>query len=134
MKSDGNLRILFRKNLKGVFFTSIESRFTQFGIPDLHGIVDGDAFWIENKKTTGWAVVLRPGQVAWLTRYTTQGGLAYVAVRRAGDELWLVRGSYAKALQASGLAGLPRGAVAGQWPGGPSGWPWRAVLAALRAG
>jgi hypothetical protein len=134
MKSDGNLRQLFRKNLKSVFFTSIESRFTQFGIPDLHGIVDGDAFWIENKKTTGWAVTLRPGQVAWLRRYAAQGGLAYVAVRRAGDELWLVHGAYAGPLQASGLAKLPRRAVAGQWGGGPSGWQWGAVLAALRAG
>ena len=134
MKSDGGLRQLFRANLPNVFFTSIESRFTQFGIPDSHGIHAGKSFWIENKKTAGWAVTLRPGQVAWLRRYARCGGLCYVAVRRADDELWLVRGAHADALQAGGLGRLARGALAGQWGGGPAGWPWADVLKVLRRG
>jgi hypothetical protein len=133
MKSDGGLRSLFRKHLPKVFFTTIESRLTQAGIPDLHGIADGGpAFWIENKATKGYAVRVRPLQSAWLRRYAGKGGYCALAVRRRSsrgeDELWLVAGSAAHRLATGGLQGLGRGLL-GRWAGGPAGWPWLTVLA-----
>ena len=63
------------KNL-GVFWTRLES-WSSPGVPDLHGIKDGQAFWLELKvhrlkslKNIG----LRPHQIAWQIRYSQQNG------------------------------------------------------------
>jgi len=101
---------------------------TESGIPDLHGLYDGVDFWIECKQTKGWAVVIRPTQIAWLLRRVRNDGRCFIAVRRKGDELWLIEGSSVKGLA---TRGLPRGKL---WMGGPSGWDWPSVLAHLTDG
>lgn len=131
MRQDGGLRKLFRKHLPHVHWTSIESRFTESGIPDIHGLYAGADFFIELKLTKGWAVNLRPSQIAWILRRVRNGGRVFIAVRRKGsngaDELYLVPGSQVRLLA---RRGLPRGLV---WYGrSPSHWDWPAVLGALQ--
>jgi len=98
---------------------------TESGIPDLHGLHAGVDFWVECKQTKGWAVVLRPMQIAWILRRVRNGGRCFIAVRRKKNELWLIDGSGVRLLA---QRGLPRGKV---WYGGPSRWDWPSVLAHL---
>jgi hypothetical protein len=129
-RPDGGLRALIRRKLPSVHWTSIESAFTEGGIPDLHGCYDGSSFWIECKVARGNVVRIRPAQIGWLQRQRRCGGRAVLAVRQ-GDALWLVDGGAVGVLAQEGLAGVPASAVLGHW-GGPAGsWPWDKVLAAL---
>lgn len=140
---DGGLRQLFRDNLPQVHWQSVETGATGRGVPDSNGCWRGREFWVEFKQTEGFAVTLRPEQVAWLTRRARAGGRVFVAVRRrctAGprraraDELWLLAGSSAREAKVLGLRGLPEeapDAVLGSWGGGPSRWSWDEVLAVL---
>jgi hypothetical protein len=158
--TDGDLRKLFRTNLPQLHWTSIETGGTEPGVPDsnvivpncqisLAGVATFDIsvsreMWIEHKVTRKWSVRLRTEQIGWIKRRVHEGGTVWIAVRRqnsggprrgaACDELWLVRGAYVAALATGGLQGLPEGALAGLWEGGPSAWDWCGVLACLRTG
>lgn len=124
---DGGLRTLFHNNLKrGMHWTVMENGVFSPGVPDSNFACRGVEGWVEHKMTDGWAVTLRPAQVGWLLRRARAGGRVFVAVRRAGGELWLCRGSAADKLKASGLRGNPK-AVLGVWSGGPAGWDWEEV-------
>jgi hypothetical protein len=133
VSSDGGLRRLLRGHLPQVHWTTIESRSTERGIPDIEGCHQGISFWLECKVTHGWTVTMRPGQVAWLLRRSRVGGSCAVLVRQRGagrDDLWMAAGWSARELRAGGLEKLPAGALFGRWQGGPTGWDWNAVLAA----
>ena len=127
---DGGLRRLFRKHLPEVHWTTVETGLAESGVPDLHGMFFGCGFWIECKLARGWEVGLRPMQIGWIMRHERSGGHVVVAVRKR-DELFLVRGAYADQARELGLRGLPRGALLGQWSGGPASWPWQHILLAL---
>ena len=130
---DGDLRKLFRKNLPQVHWVSVESGFTDLGIPDMNGCVGGREFWVEAKLARGNVVRIRPGQIAWLSRRHRVGGRVFVAVRqqkpRHGvDRLWLFRGEHAAVLSDQGMDAT---SYAGMWDGGPHKWPWEAILTEL---
>lgn len=140
---DGGLRTEFRNHLiSGFDWQSIESALTGGGIPDLNGKPrDAPEFWLEMKQTQEWAVTLEVDQVGWALRRIRYGGRVFIAVRRrctagmrrvAADDLWLLRGSFAKEIKRSGLRGCPPAAVLGAWPGGPSAWAWPEVAQHLR--
>ena len=60
----------------GVIWTRLES-WALPGVPDLHGIVDGHAFWVElkvHRLKSFKFVQLRPHQIAWQTQYVSQKG------------------------------------------------------------
>lgn len=139
---DGNLRSKFMKNLPDAFWQSVETWSTGQGVPDSHFIFPGGiAGWIEHKKTEAWAVVVDKEQVAWLERYSRQGGRCFVAVRRHApsgprrgascDELHLFRGSDARGLMIRGLRGGPA-PILSCW-GGSVRWDWPAVRKVLIA-
>jgi hypothetical protein len=94
--------------------------------------------WIEFKKTHVYAVEIRPLQVAWLTRRYRLNKRSFIGVRRmpaskresGADELWLMPGCEATALQQSGLQAVH----ALCWGGGPSMWNWLEIAEALRKG
>ena len=130
MTTDGGLRKIFRRRLRSVHWTTIETGIAERGVPDLHGTWQGSSFWIENKRARGWEIGLRPSQIGWLKRNARSGGRAFVAVRK-GSTLWLLHGAAASALRQQGLRDLPAGGLAGCWQGGPAGWPWPAILALL---
>ena len=138
MSVDGGLRALFRAHLPEAFIQSIETGQTGRGIPDLYYIHAGRSGWVECKATAAWSVPLETEQVAWLCRHARAGGRSWVAVRRhhAGgprkgppaDMLYLIRGEESPRLKAEGINSLDQ-----HWPGGPSRWPWPAILALLTA-
>jgi hypothetical protein len=138
VEKDGGLRGLFRERLiVGFDWQSVESALTGGGIPDLNGKPKGaPEVWVEMKQTKEWAVTLEVEQVGWVLRRIRYGGRVFVAVRRrctagkrrvAADELWLLRGSFAKELKREGLRGCPPAAVLGVYAGGPSVWDWVSV-------
>jgi Holliday junction resolvase len=135
MPSESDLRRLIRKNLPQVNWTTIESRYTESGIPDLNGCYAGADFWIECKVTKAYAVVLRPAQIAWIDRRIRAGGKVWIAIRRYSkknkvDELWLVNGGAVRELNEYGLRG--NGQLPGVgFPGGPGEWPWKKILHVL---
>ncbi len=60
----------------GVFWTRIES-WSSPGVPDLHGIVNSQPFWLElkiHKLKSLKSIQLRPHQISWQTRYAAQNG------------------------------------------------------------
>jgi hypothetical protein len=120
---DGNLRQIFRKKLPQFHWQSIETGGTGRGIPDSNYCCSGEEGWVEFKKTSGWKVNIRPEQVGWLLRRSRAGGRTWLAVRRKGDQLWLVRGSQAEELLDRGL----RDFLAPSWEGGPARWDWEAI-------
>lgn len=132
MKSDGDLRRIFRAHLPQAHWQAIETGSVGPGVPDSNycfpGGFDG---WIEFKVTTGWAVTLRPGQIGWLARRARAGGRVFVGVRQLRakeDVLWMALGSHASELKDKGLRGSP---VLGRWTGGPSAWPWATIQTLL---
>jgi hypothetical protein len=139
MSDDGGLRPLFRQRLKSWQWTSIESGYTAGGIPDSEFCSsEGAQAWIEFKKTDAYAVVIKPLQVAWLMRRYRLNQRAFIGVRRmpksqkeAGvDELWLMAGDQAAALQQNGLNGVH----AFCWDGGPGKWNWLEIGNLLASG
>lgn len=134
MKSDGGLRQIWRARMPAVHWSSIETGGSEPGVPDMHGCLDGIAFWVEDKLSTGWAVEVRSAQIGWLARYTRQGGRAFIAVRRkveagprrggAVDELWLFDGSLGSQLNREGLQKTHRLLFTED---GPAKWRWDLV-------
>jgi hypothetical protein len=120
VSKDGNLRRLFRSNLRDFFWTSIET-FTEPGVPDSFFCKDGRCGWVEFKKTDGNKIAsLTPQQVAWHARLARKGGRSFFAVRR-GDELIIVDGALGDELRRGGLSEVARIA---SWR---TPWPWDEV-------
>jgi hypothetical protein len=126
---DGNLRRIFRTNIRAVHWVSIESPSTEPGIPDLNGCYNGVEFWVENKLTHGFAVSnILPEQIGWHLRRVRAGGRTFVAVRRSKprvDELYIIAGSNIARLAEAGLTATP---LLGKWAGGPARWGWSDIL------
>lgn len=133
---DGGLRPLFRTRILRAHWTTIETGAVSRGVPDaefcFEGAVQG---WVEYKASReGWAVVIRPEQVAWLSRRARYGGRCWLAVRRVGstqrdgsyDELWLFPGGAVAQVKALGLRGALDYRV-GHWLGGPARWNWAQI-------
>jgi hypothetical protein len=129
---DGHLRKLFRENLPGFHWLSVETGATASGAPDSNYCGGGFEGWIEFKLATGWRVHVRPMQVGWLERRARAGGRVFVAVRRKVgkiDSLYLFDGLDVNLLRLNGLQGTP---ALGIWDGGPGRWDWAEVNGILR--
>lgn len=70
----------------------------QQAVPDLHGVSDRRAFWVELKVVDNVQrlIPFRPGQSEWLRDYEEAGGVAFVLIldRETGD-FYLLFGKYA---------------------------------------
>lgn len=120
----------------------METGGTGLGIPDSNFCCDGVEGWVEFKRTTAWAVGLRPEQIGWHRARMARGGRSFIAIRRHHDggpvkgepvdELWLCRGGYASTLARFGMADTSI-MWEGVWSGGPGRWDWDQVRAALLA-
>lgn len=139
MSVDDGLRKIFRQNIKGCHWQTIE-RLLDRGVPDSNLCVDGTDLWIEYKATRIWHVKIRPEQVGWLLTRERHGGVTVIATRRRNvrasprtDQLWLVRGWQARLFQERGLlpwsgdGGFWERGLIGVWDGGPSEWNWDAI-------
>jgi hypothetical protein len=127
-KRDGDLRHTFRVHLPQAQWSSIETGATEGGVPDSeYCFPDGTQGWIEFKCVRrGWGVVIRPAQVAWISRRVRHGGRVHIAVLR-DDVLHLFDGSQVRVLQQHGLRDHGR-----CWHGGPQRWPWQLIANIMR--
>ena len=108
MTTEKNLWLKVKKNLPhDCYATRIENRMDG-GVPDVHIIWNGLAFWIELKLTKANKIRLSPNQIAWNTKYSLNNGLAYILVQRVGEgSLFLFRGEDARQLAIDGLTMEP---------------------------
>ena len=104
MTTEKNLWLKVKKNLPhDCYATRIENRMDG-GVPDVHIIWNGLAFWIELKLTKANKIRLSPNQIAWNTKYSLNNGLAYILAQRVGEgSLFLFRGNDARELATNGL-------------------------------
>ena len=105
MTTEKNLWLRVKKNLPhDCYATRIENRMDG-GVPDVHVIWNGLAFWIELKLTKANKIRLSPNQIAWNTKYCLNGGLSFILVQRLGEgSLFLFRGDDARDLASKGLS------------------------------
>lgn len=140
MSTDGGLRQLEMKHIKECHWQSIETWSTGQGVPDMNGCIDGVEFWIENKMTKGFAVVISPHQISWIERRVRNGGRVFIAVRRlqtpgarreACDELHLFDGRDVRRVAFDGVqpATAPWARLISR--DGPARWDWAAFRAIL---
>ena len=117
----------------GVFWTRVES-WSSPGIPDLHGIVDGQAFWLELKIHNAKSISnvrLRPHQISWQTRYSAQGGNVWNLVEHvASRTVNLYWGG--RAMELAGQTDL-KGPCEPDWSSG-SPVRWREVMTTITNG
>ena len=79
--SESNFWKTVKRNLPSdCHATRIENRHGG-GVPDIHIVWNGFAFWIELKVIKGNKVLLSPHQVAWNTAYCKKGGVSFVLVQ-----------------------------------------------------
>lgn len=142
MSVDDGLRAIFRENIRGCHWQSIESPLTGSGCPDSNFCMEGVERFVEYKATDTWTVSFRPMQVGWHLARHHHGGVSFIAVRRrhaggprkgpAQDQLYLFLGKDAEMLRDHGLT--PAGPSAlGVWNGGKGKWDWDRVRALLIA-
>jgi hypothetical protein len=128
----------YLRKTDGWLWTPVETGATHAGVPDsfwAHTPTQ-TCGWIEHKATNGWAVTVRPHQLAWIGHHTAAGVNCLFLVRaggagsakKQGDSLWAVAGSHARALAENGLDNVP---VLGRWYGAPADWDWRAIRATI---
>jgi hypothetical protein len=135
--ADAGLRRTVQVHLpksKGWLWTPIETGATHAGVPDSFWAHEPSqtSGWIEHKATGGWAVAVRPHQIAWMERHVRAGVHCVVLIRagglgssnREGDALWAVAGHSIRLLNEMGLQKLPEDAVLGRWNGYPDQWDW----------
>ena len=125
-KQDGGLRAIFRKNLKGMQLTPIETGSVAGGVPDSSFAGDGVEGFIEFKRTSANAVKVRPLQVGWIERRLRMGGRVFVAVVQKKTTLVLLEGRAIRPLKLGGLEAA-KDCVLGRWEGGEANWDWREV-------
>lgn len=150
-KPDDGLRALFRKHLPGPAHWQTIEHLLDRGTPDSNVCLstplmcdDGTAMgyagteiWIEYKSVKcGWAVSIRPEQVAWALRRTRMGGRVVIAIRRrvikdGCDDLYLVPGAMTRELKDHGIKSGFLVQSIGRWSGGPRHWNWAEVREAL---
>lgn len=133
---DGGLWALLRSHMPHADWQRIETGGTGRGIPDVNGCLGGTETWLELKATAGWAVAIRPEQVAWAERRTRAGGRVLLVTRRrctpgprrkGADEIWIHRATDIRYVSMLGLkAGNgPRPIL--MYEGGPQSWLWPAI-------
>jgi len=127
MSKDGNLRAMFRSNLRDIFWTSIETS-TEPGVPDSFFCCSGVMGWLEFKKIFSGERVpsLTPTQVMWHARLARKGGRSFFAVRRSQD-LLLIPGDRGGII-------LKKGLTAAEPTVWSPPWPWKIIKAALLRG
>lgn len=115
MAADAGLRKLLSGGLKphGHWLQAIETGATSAGLPDCHALCPTGTYWLECKKTSGWAVKFEPHQLMWWRRHAPHVR-GFIAVRTlgvgssggTGDGLAIFPGGCAEELERLGVAGV----------------------------
>ena len=117
-----------------VHWATIETGLSATGAPDSNGCHQGVDFWVENKRTTGWRVEVRPVQIGWAHQRIRHGGRVIYAVyqdrelRRGREQaIWIFSGRMASRLGELGVMPLQMEAMH-MSSGEPRDWDWSAIL------
>tara|TARA_R100001594_G_scaffold130031_1_gene168926 strand:+ start:133 stop:513 length:381 start_codon:yes stop_codon:yes gene_type:complete len=79
--SESNFWKAVKRNLpSNCHATRIENR-NGGGVPDVHIVWNGFAFWIELKVMKGNKILLSPHQIAWNSAYCRNGGVSFILVK-----------------------------------------------------
>ena len=102
--SESNFWKTVKRNLPSdCHSTRIENR-NGGGVPDVHIVWNGFAFWIELKVCKGNKVLLSPHQIAWNSAYCRKGGVSFILVKDPRDKhLYLFDGIRASELFDKGI-------------------------------
>ena len=102
--SESNFWKTVKRNLPSdCHSTRIENR-NGGGVPDVHIVWNGFAFWIELKVCKGNKVLLSPHQIAWNSAYCRKGGVSFILVKDPRDKhLYLFEGNRASELFDKGI-------------------------------
>lgn len=103
---EANFWNTIRNNLpKKAFATRIENKHGG-GVPDVHVIWDGLAFWLELKCAKSSAVKVSPHQIAWHMAYYARGGSSFFLVKSLSTgHLYLFSGEKGPDLLEKGVNG-----------------------------
>lgn len=142
--ADAGLRRLVQDHLSkadGWLWTAVETGATHAGVPDSFWAHEPSqrCGWVEHKATQGWAVTIRPHQIAWMERHQRAGVRCHMLIRamgkgsakQKGDSLWIIGGAAVRMLAERNLGDLPSAAIMGYWSGEPHKWDWAAVARIL---
>ncbi len=80
MKESTHVYDIIRRNLPEIHWQRIEN-VSGTGVPDVNGCSSGIEFWFEGKVAKDGSFIIRPDQIAWLTRRFNAGGRVFVVVR-----------------------------------------------------
>ena len=86
VKSESNFGRQIMKNLPFAQWTRIET-FATAGIPDLYGICDGVAIWLELKCIKQNSINISPLQISWNYNNFRHGGKNYYIVQDARSKV-----------------------------------------------
>ena len=102
--SESNFWKTVKRNLPSdCHATRIENRHGG-GVPDVHIVWNGFAFWIELKVCKGNKVNLSPQQNAWLSAYSRKGGISFILAKHPKQRsIYLFDGSQASEVFDKGL-------------------------------
>ena len=75
-----------KNGLTDCFLTRIESS-TINGIPDVHGVLNSNIFWIELKSDKISFPPLNKWQVVWINKYLKAGGVVFILYENLGEAL-----------------------------------------------
>ena len=94
--SESNFWKTVKRNLPSdCHATRIENRHGG-GVPDVHIVWNGFAFWIEMKVMKGNKILLSPHQLSWNSAYCRKGGVSFILVKDPRDKsIYLFDGSQA---------------------------------------
>ena len=122
--SDGELRKIFRKHLRGFDVLAVETGSTSGGVPDQNLCKNGIEVWVEGKACDHWRITVRPAQVGWAERRLLHGGRVFCAVRRHQTDLFLYHGSMLRRLMFERVDAVPH---LGHWTDGAANWDWTVI-------
>ena len=102
--SESNFWKTVKRNLPSdCHATRIENRHGG-GVPDVHIVWNGFAFWIELKVMKGNKILLSPNQIAWNSAYCRKGGVSFILAKHPKQRsLYLFDGSQASEIFDKGL-------------------------------
>ena len=102
--SESNFWKTVKRNLPSdCHATRIENRHGG-GVPDVHIVWNGFAFWVELKVMKGNKILLSPNQIAWNSAYCRKGGVSFILAKHPKQKsIYLFDGSQASEVFDKGL-------------------------------
>jgi hypothetical protein len=118
MKPESRLWQVVKENLPNIFWTRFEN-WASPGVPDVHGIKDEIAFWLELKVIRSNKINLSPHQIMWNYKYSLHGGRSFIMAQALPQRLlYIFPGCLVHSIASEGALAAPRWT----FPMDPASW------------